>query len=183
MSNMGVRALVKIIKLVLKIYAKFICKLIKTAYNVFMSTNGRSRKTQKTNKVEVNTMSNITLNSNRAKAAIFIAHRVVQTKKPVTEETIKDAAERYMVNHNPGPAVVEVIKAEVKRLLGVSKGKVANLPPIPAELNAAAVVKKPAAPAVAAKPAPAKKGAKAAKAETVTSNRPKRKLATATAKK
>jgi len=179
---MGVRVIIKIIKLVLKIYAKFICKLIKTAYNVFMSTNGQSRKTQKTNKVEVNTMSNITLNSNRAKAAIFIAHRVVQTKKPVTDETIKDAAERYMVNHNPGPAVVEVIKAEVKRLLGVSKGKVTNLPPIPAELGAAAVVKKPA-PAVEAKPAPAKKGAKAAKADTVTSNRPKRKLATATAKK
>lgn len=106
-------------------------------YNTFMLLlRGVCKTKPKPNKVErVNTMSaTITLNNNRARAAIFAAHQAVKNKGKVTEEMIMKGAERHMITMRPGPAVVKVIEKEVNRLLAMSKGKVTALPAIEAPL-------------------------------------------------
>lgn len=153
----------------LKIVSKFVCTFPSMIYNTSMiHSMWVTSKKPKPNKVErASTMSTtITLNKNRKNAAIFLARKTVESKKPVTDALIKEAAEKYMINHNPGPAVVEVIKAEAKRLLTASKGKATNLPEMPAPLGTevkVAPVKPAKGKAAAAKKTVASKEVKAAK--------------------
>lgn len=156
---------------VCNLFQKMICTLLSYAYNTFMQTMMVFMQTK--TKQKVNTMSaTITLNKNRKNAAIFIAHKVLKTKKPLTDGDIHEAAERHMTNHKPGAAVVEVIKNEVKRLLTTSKGKVDALPPIAAPLGTVTPAKVAEKPTKKAEP----KGKGEAVKKAVAAKKPKRAL-------